>query len=167
MMRLLTIMAVAMAGGSAAAGRPPTGSWAKAAVSYPQYRDDAIDCAKKGYFRDVSNDEPAKKFVEGFNAATTRLNTPTFGSSQQPLSGLPDMGAWRDSILRTQPDRRKRELQAIQTNDVEQCLQAKGYRKFTLSRAQEKQLARLRRGSEQRHLYLYEIGQSVPSATGD
>jgi len=134
-------------GAAQAADRPPIESWGKPGVGYDQYRADSIACAKTGYFRDVSQDEPAKRFIRGFETADRLLNFPSASESD----------SWGDSVRRTQPDRQKRDLQAIQVSDVEQCLTGKGYHRFTLTRAEVKTLSRYPRGSDARRQYLHSL----------
>ncbi len=138
---------LACSGAALAADRPPVESWGKPGVSFDQYRNDAVACATIGYFRDVSQDEPAKRFIRGFETADLLLNLP----------GGEAGDGWESSIRRTQPDRQKRDLHAIQVGDVERCLTDKGYRRVTLTRAEEKTLARYPRGSEARHRYLHAL----------
>ena len=141
----LSILLFLATGTAEAATRTPIETWGKPGVGYDEYRGDAIACAKIGYFRDVSQDEPAKRFIAGFTAADNALNGGGASTS------------WTDSILRTQPDRQKRDLHAIQVGDVERCLTDKGYRRVTLTRAEERTLARYPRGSEARHRYLHAL----------
>lgn len=136
---------LASSGAAQAADRPQIESWGKPGVTFDQYRADSVECAKIGYFRDVSQDEPAKRFITGFTAADNNLNSGGNASD------------WINSILRTQPDRQKRRLHAIQLGDVERCLADKGYSRFRLSRSEMKTLASYPRGSEARHRYLYTL----------
>jgi hypothetical protein len=142
--------AVVLTIGPVAAKTSPPTSWAKADVSFEQYRIDAVECAKLGYFRDISGDDAAKRFVRGFESGSNALN-------MVDASGMPNLGEWRDSILRTQPDRKMREIQNIQVNDVETCLIRKGYSKFTLNRRDARQLATYRAGSPARRQFLYQL----------
>ncbi len=145
------VLALLLLGAAAPAPAAPRGaveSWGKPGVGFDQYRADSIACAKQGYFRDVSQDEPAKRFIRGFETADNGLNMP----------GAPDIDAWIDSVQRVKPDRQKTLLYGIQVADVEQCLGRKGYRKFALTRDEIEQLARYPRGSEARHRYLHTLG---------
>lgn len=144
---LMVVMALALPSAVHAASKASVESWGKHGVGYDQYRTDAVECAKIGYFRDVSQDEPAKRFIRGFDTADRLLNSPNGSAGDD----------WFDSVRRTQPDRQKRDLQAIQVGDVEQCLGRKGYRKFALTRDEIKALARYPRGSEARHRYLHTL----------
>lgn len=139
---------LASSGAAQAADRPPIESWGKPGVTFDQYRADSVECAKIGYFRDVSQDEPAKRFIRGLETADRLMNFPS------PADGGDD---WMLSVRRTQPDRQKRLLQTIQVGDVEQCLTGKGYRKFTLTTDEQKALSQYPRGSEARHRYLHAL----------
>ncbi|WP_322964809.1 hypothetical protein [Sphingomonas fuzhouensis] len=144
---LMAAIALALPGAVQAASKPVVESWGKSGIGFAQYRADAIECAKTGYFRDVSQDEPAKRFIRGFETADRLLNFPNGSEGDD----------WGDSVRRTQPDRQKRDLQAIQVGDVEQCLTDKGYSRFTLTPAEVKTLSRYPRGSEARHQYLHSL----------
>lgn len=143
------MIALALAGQAAAADRAPIESWGKPGVGYEQYRSDSIECAKLGYYRDVSGDEPAKRFIRGFRTATDQLNG---------ANGEPNVQRWINSVQQVRPDRQTRDLQAIQVRDVERCLTDKGYRRFTLSTGEAKALDAYPRGSEARHRYLHVLG---------
>ncbi|MGE7205039.1 hypothetical protein ACQKJZ_05105 [Sphingomonas sp. NPDC019816] len=148
-MSRILMVAIGLIGATTAQAdaRAPAETWGKPGVGYDEYRDDAIGCAKIGYFRDVAQDEPAKRFIRGFETADLLLNLPGAGAGDD----------WGNSIRRTQPDRQKRDLHAIQVGDVERCLTDKGYHRVTLTRAEEKTLARYPRGSEARHRYLHAL----------
>lgn len=147
MQRYVAIVLLSLLCSPAAARKAPTASWGKPGVSYDAYRRDAVACAQVGYYRDVSKDEPARRFVRGFRTEDDALN--------RIDAGGPNIDAWRDARLRTRPEQRMREIHAIQVSDVERCLSAKGYRRFVLSRAEEKALAKYRAGSIERHRFLY------------
>lgn len=139
----------------------PQTSWYKLAISYETYRADAIACAKQGYFRDMSNDLPAKQFIRGFQTADDQLNKNGDG---------PRIEDWMDSVRRTQPDDKKRQLPRVPVGDVEACLTAKNYWRFTLTRSEEKALRKLPWGSEQRHRFVYALsmdraGRDTPART--
>lgn len=147
---MLLILAVS---GTAHAQQPPAESWGKPDISFSDYRRDAITCATVGYFRDVSQDEPAKTFIRGFQTYDNTLNMPAWGG----YSAWLPLGITRDSVLTMQPDRQLKDIQALQVGDVEQCLTQRGYTKFTLSDAQERTLKRYPKGSEARQQFLYRL----------
>lgn len=127
-------------------------SWSQPGVTFARYRGDAVECGSIGYNRNVSDDEPAKRFLRGFRTADDDLNTdmPTDERLQK----------WRDVVRRTNPDRRKRELHAIQVGDVERCLAKKGYIRFTLTREESEALKRYPVGSAARHRYLHTLASA-------
>lgn len=124
-------------------------SWAKPGVSFEQYRIDSVECAKLGYFKDISQEEPTKRFLRGFRSADDDLN--------KADTGGPNLDGWLEAVRRTQPDRRKREIQEIQVREVERCLTERGYSKFSLTRDEQKQLARFPSGSVARHRFLHQL----------
>jgi hypothetical protein len=144
------VLAVAVICSAAEARREVPQSWTKAGGSYAQYQADAVECAKVGYFRDVANDKPAKQFIRGFETADRLLNLPS------PIDN--DSRAF--AVARTQPSRKMVQVHAIQVGDVERCLMAKGYRKFTLTKAEAGKVASFDRGSDARRRYLFDIGVS-------
>jgi hypothetical protein len=145
-------------GTAQAADRPPIESWGKPGVGYDQYRADSVECAKTGYFRDVSQDEPAKRFIRGFQTADDAINAPVVAAA----SRVHDV--WMDSVRRTQPDRQKRLVHAIQVGDVEQCLTARGYSRFRLTSGEVTMLDRYPGGSEARHRYLHQLAARAVAA---
>lgn len=130
-------------------GRGREVSWGKPNVSYAEYKSDSIECAKIGYLRDVSKDEPAKRFLRGFRTADEAINQADMGGA--------NIDKWRDSILLTQPSRRLKEVHNIQLSDVEKCLMQKGYSQFILNEAQQRTLKKYPIGTEARRRYLYSL----------
>ncbi len=145
-----TVLAVALICSAAEARREAPQSWTKAGGSHTQYQVDGAECAKVGYFRDVANDKPARQFIRGFETADRLLNLPS------PIDN--DNRAF--TVARTQPSRKMVQVHAIQVGDVVRCLMSKGYRKFTLTKAEAKTVASFDRGSEARRRYLFDIGAS-------
>lgn len=149
----IAVAAALLVSHPASAGRAPVESWGKPNVTFDAYREDAVACAKTGYFRDISADEPAKRFVAGWREADNQLN-------KSSIDG-PGTGDWIQAVLRTQPDQKKRAIHAIQVGDVDRCLSDRGYRRFTLTRAQEKILKTFPHGSQSRHRYMHSLAAKV------
>lgn len=147
---LLQILLATMA--SASVGPATMQSWGKAGVSFDQYREDAFACAKVGFYRDVSEDEAAKRFIVGTGEAERRLNR---GDGINPSE-------WMDSISRTQPRAQMKTIHDNQVSASETCLMDRGYHRFTLSPAQARKLSRLKIGSSERRLFLYELATRQP-----
>lgn len=146
--RRFILLAATMLAASAAQAKDVT-SWGKAGVSFADYRRNAVRCATTGLFCDFANDVPARRFVRGFNSGENAING----------AAPPDPDAWLNSVRRTQPDRQKRLLHAIQVGDVETCPIARGYAPFTLTRAERDMLARYKPGSAERHRYLHTLAE--------
>lgn len=158
MLRLICVAMLFAAPVAAKSTTAMTGTWGKPGVSYDQYRRDAVDCALVGATRDVSNDEPAKRYLQGFAMADRALNMPS-----GPEGGA-DLDLYRRSIELTQPARQVAGVQAIMVGDVETCLTQRGYDRIQLSKAEQRTLQRLRHGTERRRRFLYDIAaRAVPA----
>lgn len=124
-------------------------SWGKPNVGLEQYKSDAVECAKRGYYRDIAKDKPAQQFLRGFRTADDAMNLADAGGA--------NIDKWNDTVRRTRPDQKLKELQNIQVNDVEICLTEKGYAPFRLSKAEASMLRRYPAGSEERRGYLHAL----------
>jgi hypothetical protein len=147
--RPLAIMSVALLCSPCQARDKIPTSWGKPNVTLAQYKSDAVECAKRGYYRDVAKDEPAKQFIRGFRTADDAINLAEAGG--------PNLDKLFEAVLRTRPDRKLKQLQDIQVGDVEICLTEKGYAPFQLSKAEASALRRYPAGSEERRSYLHAL----------
>lgn len=144
---------------SAAAEKHGIVSWGKAGVSFAEYRNDAIQCGRKGYYRDVAGTEAAQVF----KAASRQLETnegslqsaALLGNTEQ-VAGI--VGNSARIVEGTRPEKRMKEVGALLNETVATCLAARGYRRFQLTPAQQRQLDHLRRGTPRRHEFLYSLG---------
>jgi len=165
---------VALASPSAAAKWAITESWGKPGVTFDQYRADSVACAEQGYYLDVSKTDEAKAFVTASKQleslpGASQLQVPP-GGNADPLAG-PTVDAATDSVnlARNQesivrsidPDAKIQSLKQKMQTPVDQCLAAHGYRKFRLTAAQTKRLAKLKVGSPARHQYLYSLASDA------
>ncbi len=138
---------LASSGVAQAADRPPIESWGKPGIAFDQYRADSVECAKIGYFRDVSQDEPAKRFIRGFETADRLMNFPS------PADSGDD---WMLSVVACSPIGKSdcyRRFRSAMSNVPDR----QGLSKFTADRGEAKTLASYPRGSEARHRYLYTL----------
>ena len=146
--------------------RTETTSWGKPGVTIDQYRRDAIECGRAGYYLDVSKTEAAHVF----KAATGQLEAnesslPSLamlaGDGPPPERAAAAMDV-ADIVSRsahivegTRPQERMRAVGTLMQGTVDDCLRQRGYIRFRLTEAQRKQLGRLHLGSPARHAYLY------------
>src|SRR5439155_19407937 len=73
---------------SANSAPAPEESWGKAGVSLAQYRQDALECALKGHYLDISKTDDAKAFVK----ASRQLDAVTTGGSAPAITGASGTG---------------------------------------------------------------------------
>lgn len=177
---MLASFAIA-AGALVAAPLPDAGmSWGKPGVDFQTYRADAVLCGRQGYYLDVSNTPEAKTLI----LATRQLETidengvPNSGNVQ--FDSVPVPGVMLDGTLdvtynpaiarslemaqrygRTVQGARvdvqmKRVGERLQST-VDVCLADHGYRRFRLTRDQQRQLDHLRRGSPERQAFLFAL----------
>jgi hypothetical protein len=149
----------------------PQESWGKAGVSLAQYRQDALDCALKGHYLDISKTDDAKAFVNAsrqLDAVTTGASAPTTtgASAGGPNStdSIDQMARFADQqqhiVSSVRPDERFHSIKRMLVDRTGQCLANRGYSKFQLTDAQWRQLRKLKFGSEERRVYLYNLGSN-------
>jgi hypothetical protein len=139
----LWIAALALPTAASAEGRPPYISWGKEAVAFEQYRADAVACGIQGATRDMREQKAFKDVVHGTHFQESALDR-----------GDPDeyVMIYKRNFRGNVP-----RLQHFLVNGVEECLMGKGYTPFALTPAQESQLRRYDKGSEDRFRYLHRI----------
>jgi hypothetical protein len=159
-MRLLlscTLAGLCLAAPAFAGSKPNPVSWGKIGVSFEQYRQDAVDCTREGYYLDVSGTEAAqtlKRASSQIENNEVNLYNP-YGSSWPTQV---DIVTRSDAIAQgTRPDKRFKEVRALQEDAVAKCLIERGYKRFTLTRDEQDHLAHLKAGSDARHQYLYSL----------
>ena len=173
-----TATALALLGTPALAEPRPVDSWGRAGVDYETYRNDALECALIGYYADVSETEQAQKFVR----ATKRLEaSDDHGMGMANATPAEDMYrmvgiAERSERIRAsiRPEKLMRELQGGLVGVVESCLVERGYSQFRLTDSQREQLARLKKGTDERRHFLHMLAsdpdviedQALPVAAG-
>jgi len=143
-------------------------SWGKPGVSIEQYRRDAVECGRAGYYLDVSETEAAHVF----KAATGQLQANEASLPSLAMlagDGPPEerraaalevgdiVGRSAHIVDATRPQERIKAVGTLMQGTVDDCLRQRGYIRFRLTEAQRKQLGRLHLGSPARHAYLYEL----------
>jgi hypothetical protein len=156
---------------SAGSAPAPKESWGKAGISLDQYRQDSIDCGLRGYYTDISKTDDAKAFVNAskqLDAVTTGASTPMTVESN---AGGPDTTNATDQmaqyaneqehiVYNVRPDERFKSIKKTLVATTEQCLAKRGYSKFMLTVEQRKALSKLKAGSDQRRVYLYNLARN-------
>jgi hypothetical protein len=131
------------------AGKPHGISWGKTGISFEQYRGDAVECGRSGYYLDVADTEAAQVFrratrVLEASEANATPSVDTYITSARIVEG-------------TRPEYRMEDVRKLLQGTVDGCLIDRGYTPFQLSQAQRKQLGRLKMGSPERHAFLYKL----------
>jgi hypothetical protein len=149
----------------------PEESWGKAGVSLAQYRRDALDCALNGHYLDISKTDDAKAFVK----ASRELDAVTTGASAPAVTGANGMGPnTTDSVDQmveyanqqqhivssVRPEQRFHSIKRMLVDRTGQCLASRGYSKFRLTDEQRHRLRKLKFGSEERRMYLYNLASN-------
>lgn len=151
---LLILTLIATTGTAMAAKRPPTTTWGKPSVSFDDYRRDARDCALQGAKADIRGWKPTKSVVAATREQDRILENPVMS----PNSPMIDYAMVYHRSIRGNVA----EVQQTMVGVVETCLMDRGYREIVLDRAQERQLRRLKWGTEERARYLYALATREP-----
>ena len=167
MRRLLALSLCLVFATSAAAAPAPNESWGKAGVTFDQYRQDAVECGREGYYLDISETADAKEFVKasrqldtlnGMASPTTNNVNPNGQVSPNSVDQAARFAATQQHIIENvRPDQRFRNLQQTLQSTTDNCLIKRGYSRFSLTDDQRRRLRKLKVGSEERHAYLFRL----------
>jgi hypothetical protein len=167
----LILSCALLASSPALAAKATSLSWGKPGVSFDQYRQDAVECGRSGYYLDVSGTDAAHRL----QLASRRLETSEAGF--QAANPVPTLSAYSRILLRTslssgeiaaggRAERGMEDVRALLQGTVDGCLIERGYVPFRLNAAQTMRLRRLHAGSAERHAYLYGLA-SDPRVISD
>jgi hypothetical protein len=136
------------------AAKTEAASWGKPGVSIEQYRRDAVECGRAGYYLDVSNTEAADVLKRASRQLET--NETDLTAAQGPR--ILDIVVTSAHIVEgARPAERMKQVGMLMQGTVDDCLRQRGYIRFRLTTAQRKHLAHLHLGSPARHTYLYRL----------
>lgn len=141
-------------------------SWGKPGVTIEQYRRDAVECGRAGYYMDVSDTEPAHVFKQAtrqLEANEADLHSAAMlAGGGPPSERLAALAEVEDIVSRSthivegaRPQERMKTVGTLMQAKVDDCLRQRGYIRFRLTDAQRKQLGRLHLGSPARHAFLH------------
>lgn len=157
----LLVMACGVATSADAQSRRqnPIVTWGKAGVSFEEYRADSIACATEAYYLDISNTSAAQRLVAAsrqFQAIDDNRPRPQTRPlrTDEIANFAADQG---NTMSHYRPDRQFEAIGDIQQHNLDSCLIHRGYHQFRLTQAQQQQLRRLDRGSDERRLYLHRL----------
>lgn len=155
-------------------------SWSKPGVDFDTYRAEAVYCGRQGANMEVSNTPEAAILVNASRQIETINETgvPNSGNNVRdliPVGGVAmDMTldqTYNPEIARSieQSHRIGRVVQGARLDvqlkrtgarlqsAIDTCLANHGYRRFRLTDEQQRHLRKLRRGSPERHAYLFSL----------
>jgi len=148
----------------------PEESWGKAGISFDQYRQDAVECGREGYYLDISDTTDAKEFVKasrqldtinGMTPGGTTNVGPNGQVSSNEVDQMARFAATQQHVIESvRPEQRFRNIKQTLQTTTDNCLVNRGYSKFYLTDDQRHQLRKLKAGSEQRHNYLYSLASN-------
>jgi len=137
-------LTASLVGAAQAQPAPGRQSWGKPAISFLQYRTDAVECAwLAASAAPVS--VPMVDQVFAFDGGDVFEVMESSKRSQYRI--------WNNVADQLEPA-------------LESCLRARGYRPFKLTDEQNAQLKQLKRGSTSRHRYLYGLAIDPEVLTG-
>jgi len=139
----------------AATNRTPRESWGKAGVSFEQYRADAVECGRRGVYMDISKTGQAQAFVKASRQIDATLDGIDPTDQDQAMRRSAQAA---QMVEATRPREKMQELAVIMRRQITDCLSERGYRPFRLTDAQRRDLRKLRKGSPERHAFLYRLG---------
>ena len=154
-----------------AAAPSPEYSWGKAGITIEQYRRDAVECGRKGYYRDVSGTDAARIFREASqqfetiadsgSATVSMWDTTSLDASggtslnarveQAPVQLVERSQRVGQLVAGTRPEKRMAEVRVYLEEAVTTCLTDRGYTRFRLTSEQRAKLSHLHLGSPERH----------------
>ena len=151
----------------ATAAPAPKDSWGKVGITFDQYRQDAVECGREGYYLDISETNDAKEFVKasqqldtlnGMTSPTTNNLNPNGQVSPNSVDQAARFAVTQQHIIDSvRPDQRFRNIKQTLQSTTDNCLIRRGYSKFALTDAQRHQIKKLKVGSDARHAYLFRL----------
>lgn len=144
------------AGSANAKDAAPRVVWAKAGVSYEQYRGDALECGNKGLARNIDNSEEVKTL-----ARASRQLESIDASAQANVS--PASGAMSESIQEqrviaaARPEQQYARIKEKMFQVVRGCMADRGYARIVLTESQREQHGRIKGDADARRAYIYKL----------
>jgi len=167
MRRLFAVSLCMVFATSAAAAPAPRESWGKAGVSFEQYRQDAVECGREGYYLDISQTDDGKELVRAsrqldtLNATISPSTTGAASTGPAATNAVDQMSRFAANqqhiIDGVRPDQRFRNIKDTLQSTTDHCLIGRGYSKFALTSDQRHRLRKLKVGSDERHAYLFKL----------
>lgn len=140
---------------AAGATAPGHLSWGKPGVPFERYRSDAVECGVQAHYTDVSGTEAAKVLKQA--SRQLENNEAAVSVATSPDMMLQNAAQSARIVEAARPGERIGEVRQVLYANLDDCLLARGYKPFRLTREQERKLHTLRVGSPERHAFLYRL----------
>lgn len=128
-------------------------SWGKPGVGYLKYRTDGAECLHY-----VETQAPVKLALVDLTFGMDTPVDPDIGAREPSAAGAGQAAQNYADAYRMRMNRHWRNVRDQAAPALEKCLTERGYSKFKLSEAEQKDLKDLRVGTPARHLYLWRLG---------
>ncbi|MFT4252271.1 MAG: hypothetical protein QM608_07290 [Caulobacter sp.] len=151
--KALSLLAALAAASTAQAAPTRKESWGKPGVSYLKYRTDAAECLHY-----VETQAPVKLALVDLTFGMDMPVDPDLGAREPSATGAAQSAYAYAEAHRMRMNRNWRNVRDQAEPALEKCLTERGYAKFKLSEAEQKELKDLRVGTPARHLYLWRLG---------
>ena len=140
----------------AMAADAPANSWGKAGISFDDYRRDSVECGREAYYLDIAETEQAAILKRA--STQLEMHDGSFAAGDDPVTDAVRHGAQSEQIrAAARADKQIRELRRMMDDRLAQCLVTRGYTRITLTREQRDALEELKKGTPQRHQYLFAL----------
>jgi hypothetical protein len=152
----------------------PQTVWAKADVSYEQFRAEALECGMQGLAQNIDNTAEVKTLarasqqLEAIDASAQAALTQGAeqfgrqdGRSIYVNNGL-DVATRKAAeqqavIASARPDEQYARIKEIMFKAVRKCMAQRGYAKVVLTEEQRKEYSEMKGGADARRLYLHQL----------
>lgn len=140
--------------------------WAKAGVSYTQYRGDALECGMQGLASNIDNSKEVKTLASASSqldavdaSAQARMDQGADPAGQAALaSAAADRSNQEQRIIAAaRPDQQYAGIKTLMFQAVRRCMANLGYAKVVLTDQQRKDYDAIKGGADARRLYLHKL----------
>jgi len=140
--------------------------WARAGVSYSQYRGDALECGMRGLASNIDDSKPVKTLARASSqleaidvSAQTGMGQGAGPTGQSDLAADAANRANQEQriITAARPDQQYAGIKTLMFQVVRRCMTDLGYAKIILTEKQRKDYDGIKGGAEARRAYIYTL----------
>lgn len=154
-----------LAGSASAKDAAPQVLWAKAGVSYEQYRGDALECGMTGLASNIDNSKEVKTLARASSqldavdaSAQNGMGQGTDPAGQADLAAAATRRSEDEQriIATARPDQQYAGIKTLMFQAVRRCMVKLGYAKIVLTEDQRKEYDGIK-GTDARRIYLHKL----------